>query len=121
VLIARNITYNEGKETGYSTFDEYGDVILQTSRIRGVTPIIHRAMYYVNTRKPMWPGGPAAPFAVISLKEIIQIPILHMTAGGSISPRIPVKPEWVIGVARFDRIPILGCVSLASRGIFTCF
>ena len=29
----------------------------------GVTPIIHRAMYYIEEGRPMWPGGPSAPFA----------------------------------------------------------
>jgi len=116
------ITYNVGKETGYSTFDEYGDVILYKPRgIDGVTPIIHRAMYYVNAGDPMWPDGPAAPFAGYITKGDNPNTNSAYDQQGSISPRIPVKPEWVIGVARFDRIPWLGCVSLASRGILTCF
>ena len=116
------ITYNEGKETGYSTFDEYGDVILYKPRgIDGVTPIIHRAMFYVNQGEQMWPGGPPAPFAGYITKGDNEKTNSVYDQQGSISPRIPVKPEWVIGVARFDRIPWLGCISLASRGIFTCF
>jgi signal peptidase len=116
------ITYNEGKETGYSTFDEYGDVILYKPRGKdGVTPIIHRAMFYVNEGEPMWPGGPSAPFAGYITKGDNPKTNSAYDQQGSISPRIPVKPEWVIGVARFDRIPWLGCVSLASRGILTCF
>jgi len=31
---------------------------------------------------------------------------------GSISPRLPVKKEWVIGKATFYRVPLLGCISL---------
>lgn len=116
------ITYNEGKETGYSTFDEYGDVILYKPRGKdGVTPIIHRAMFYVNEGEPMWLGGPPAPFAGYITKGDNPKTNSAYDQQGSISPRIPVKPEWVIGVARFDRIPWLGCVSLASRGILTCF
>jgi signal peptidase len=115
-------TYNEGKESGYSTFDEYGDVILYKPRGRdGVTPIIHRAMYYVNAGEPMWTGGPSAPFAGYITKGDNKKTNSAYDQQGSISPHIPVKPEWVIGVARFDRIPWLGCISLASRGIFTCF
>ena len=116
------ITYNEGKEIDYSTFSEYGDVILYKPRgIDGVTPIIHRAMYYVNTGDQMWPGGPPAPFAGYITKGDNPQTNSAYDQQGSISPHTPVKPEWVIGVARFDRIPLIGCVSLASRGIFTCF
>jgi signal peptidase len=116
------ITYNEGKETNYSTFNEYGDVILYKPRgIDGVTPIIHRAMYYVNAGDPMWPEGPAAPFSGYITKGDNPITNSAYDQQGSISPYIPVKPEWVIGVARFSRIPLVGCVSLVSRGIGTCY
>jgi len=116
------ITYSEGEQIGYSTFDEYGDVILYKPRGKdGVTPIIHRAMYYVNAGDPMWPGGPAAPSAGYITKGDNPKTNSAYDQQGSISPNIPVKPEWVIGVARFDRIPLLGCISLASRGTFTCF
>lgn len=116
------ITYNEGKEMGYSTFDEYGDVILYKPRGReDITPIIHRAMYYVEEGRPMWPGGPSAPFAGYITKGDNQKTNPAYDQQGSISQHIPVKPEWVIGVARFDRIPLLGCVPLALRGIFTCY
>lgn len=116
------ITYNDGKETGHSTFDEYGDVILYKPRGKeGVTPIIHRAMYYVEEGQPMWSGGPSAPFAGYITKGDNPTTNSAYDQQGSISPLIPVKPEWVIGVARFGRIPLLGCVSLASHGILTCF
>ncbi len=116
------ITYDEGKETGYSTFDEYGDVILYKPRGKeGVTPIIHRAMYYVEKGQPMWPGGPSAPFAGYITKGDNPKTNPAYDQQGSISQHIPVKPEWVIGVARFNPIPMLGCVPLALRGTFTCF
>jgi len=116
------ITYDEGKEMDYSTFDEYGDVILYKPRGKeGVTPIIHRAMYYVNAGEPMWPGGPAAPFAGYITKGDNPKTNSAYDQQGSISPHPPVKPEWVIGVARFEPIPLLGCVPLVLRGTFTCF
>lgn len=116
------ITYNEGKEKGYSTFDEYGDVILYKPRgEEGATPIIHRAMYYVEEGQPMWSGGPSAPFAGYITKGDNPKTNTIYDQQGSISPQIPVKPEWVIGVARFDSIPLVGCVSMALRGTFTCF
>ena len=116
------ITFNEGKKTNYSAFDEYGDVILYKPRgIEGVTPIIHRAMYYVEEGQTMWPGGPSAPFAGYITKGDNPRTNPAYDQQGSISPHIPVKPEWVIGVARFGRIPLMGCVAMALRGTFTCF
>ncbi len=116
------ITYDKGKEKGYSTFDEYGDVILYKPRGKeGVTPIIHRAMFFVREGEPMWPGGPSAPFAGYITKGDNPKTNPAYDQQGSISQHIPVKPEWVIGVARFDSIPLLGCVPMALRGTFTCF
>lgn len=115
------ITYNEGKETGYSTFDEYGDVILYKPRGKeGLTPIIHRAMYYVEEGRPMWSGGPPAPFAGYITKGDNPKTNPTYDQQGSISLNIPVKPEWVIAVATFKPIPMLGCVSMALRGNFAC-
>jgi len=116
------ITYDEGKEMGYSSFDGYGDVILYKPHGKdSVTPIIHRAMYYVKEGQPMWPGGPPAPFAGYITKGDNPKTNSAYDQQGSISQHIPVKPEWVIGVARLDRIPLLGCVSMALHGTFTCF
>jgi signal peptidase len=57
-------TYEKGKEIGYTSFDGYGDVILYKPYGReGVTPIIHRAMYYVEKGEPMWANGPPTPHA----------------------------------------------------------
>ena len=40
------ITNEEGKNSGYKSFEDYGDVILyRPYGQEGVTPIIHRAMY----------------------------------------------------------------------------
>ena len=95
------ITHDEGKE--------------------GVTPIIHRAMYYVEEGQSMWPGGPSAPFAGYITKGDNPKTNSAYDQQGSISKHTPVKHEWVIGVARLDRIPLLGCVSMALHGTFTCF
>jgi signal peptidase len=68
---------------GYTAFNNPGDVILylpygkerlglidQAKAILGVpyppekaTPIIHRALRFVNESQPMWDGGPKAPFS----------------------------------------------------------
>ncbi|MDD1750466.1 MAG: S26 family signal peptidase [Methanothrix sp.] len=71
------------EKMGYSAFNRAGDVILyrpygkeslnildQLKMLLGMapgqdkaTPIIHRALRYVEPGVPMWEGGPAAPFS----------------------------------------------------------
>ena len=114
-------TYEEGKKSGYTSFSEYGDVILYKPRGKdGATPIIHRAMYYTRKGEPMWPGGPAAPHDGYITKGDNGKTNAAYDQQGSISPGLPIKKEWVIGVARFYRIPVLGCISLIPRGNFAC-
>jgi signal peptidase I len=77
------IPWDTAQTNGYSTFNNPGDVILylpygkerlglidQAKAIFGIpyppekaTPIIHRAMSYINQSQPMWDGGPKAPFS----------------------------------------------------------
>ena len=78
------ITWEEGKKIGYTSFNDSGDVIcyrpygkeplssidIADHLASGVpyppdkaTPVIHRAMRWVDEGEPMWDGGPAAPFA----------------------------------------------------------
>ncbi len=98
------VTYRDGAISGYESFGEFGDVVLYRKYGRnGETPIIHRAMYYVDAGEPMWEGGPPAPHAG------------YITRGDGNSYndqycgvcREPVREEWVIGVARF-RVPYVG-------------
>jgi len=111
------ITQEEGALSDYKTFGDYGNVILY--RKYGSiadTPIIHRAMYYVGAGEPMWKGGPIAPHAG------------YITKGDNIKTNkqydqcttlctVPIREEWVIGVARY-RIPYAGHVRLeASKAI----
>jgi signal peptidase len=75
--------WEEAEKTGYTAFNNPGDVILyrpygkaslnlldQFKMLIGfapgkekATPIIHRALRYVEAGDPMWEDGPAAPFA----------------------------------------------------------
>jgi signal peptidase len=77
------IPWDEAEKTGYTAFNHPGDVILyrpygkeslnlfdQLKMLLGIapgkekaTPIIHRALRYVNAGDPMWQDGPAAPFS----------------------------------------------------------
>ena len=110
------ITYETGKETGYTSFGDYGDVILyERFGKKGTTPIIHRAMYYVKEGEPMWAGGPPAPHAGYITKGDNEKTNAAYDQQGSVSYLEPVKKEWVIGVTRFYRVPVLGYVSLIPR------
>lgn len=104
------VTQEEGAIIGYETFGDYGNVILYRKYGRtDITPIIHRAMYYVEAGEPMWEGGPIAPHAG------------YITKGDNIKTNrqydqyslctVPIREEWVIGVARF-RVPYAGHVRL---------
>jgi len=77
------IAWDEAEKTGYTAFNNPGDVILyrpygkaslnlldQFKMLLGfapgkekATPIIHRALRYVKAGEPMWQDGPAAPFS----------------------------------------------------------
>ena len=116
------VTYADGKNSDYTSFDDYGDVILYRPYGKeGVTPIIHRARYYVEKGEPMWNGGPASPHAGYITKGDNTRTNPSFDQQGGISYNQPVKKEWVIGKARFKRIPLLGCISLIPRGNFNCF
>lgn len=115
------ITFDEGRTTNYKAFDEFGDVILyKPLGKKDATPIIHRAMKYVEAGDTMWENGPPAPHAGYITKGDNQKTNPGYDQQGSISPHAPVKKEWIIGVARFQRIPLLGCISLIPRGNLAC-
>ena len=63
-------------------------------------------MYPVNASDPMWQGGAAAPNSGFITKGDNNF-LFDQSSG--VSPNTPVKPEWVLGVARL-RIPYLGYV-----------
>lgn len=106
------ITNEDGKNSSYKSFEEYGNVILyRPYGEEGVTPIIHRAMYWVEAGEPMWEGGPSAPYAGYITKGDNVVTNQHYDQEGQISYLMPVKEEWVIGVAQY-RIPYLGYIRL---------
>jgi len=77
------VPWDVAEKTGYYAFNKPGDVILyrpygkeslnlldQVKMLIGIspgqdkaTPIIHRALRYVELGEPMWEGGPSAPFS----------------------------------------------------------
>lgn len=97
---------------GYISFEDNGDVILYRPYGRNdVTPIIHRAMYYVEEGEPMWAGGPPAPHNGYITKGDNPITNRYFDQQGDISYNLPIKEEWVIGVAKY-RIPYIGHLRL---------
>ena len=104
------VTQEEGAISGYKTFGDYGNVILYRKYGRtDVTPIIHRAMYYVEAGAPMWDGGPIAPHAGYITKGDNEITNRQYDQYRLCT--VPIREEWVIGVARY-RIPYAGHVRL---------
>jgi signal peptidase I len=108
-----NVTTNEeGKNLGYKSFEDYGDVILYRPQGQeGVTPIIHRAMYRVKAGEPMWVGGPIAQYSGYITKGDNVVTNQYFDQEGDISYYMPVKDEWIIGTAKY-RIPYLGYIRL---------
>ena len=112
------VTYNEGIQSDYESFDYSGDVILYYKYgDTEVTSILHRAMYWVDKGDPMWTNGPLAPHAGYITKGDNTVTNRQIDQATSISKQQPIKEEWVIGVARW-RIPLIGHVSLIFSKIF---
>ena len=106
------ITNEEGTKSGYTSFENYGNVILyRPYGQEGVTPIIHRAMYRVEVGEPMWEGGPPAPYSGYITKGDNVVTNEYFDQEGEISYDMPVKDEWIIGIAQY-RIPYLGYIRL---------
>lgn len=106
------VTNEEGKKSNYMTFGDYGDVILYKPYGQDdITPIIHRAMYRVEAGEPMWENGPIAPYSGYITKGDNTVTNSHYDQEGQISYYMPVKDEWIIGVAKY-RVPYLGHIRL---------
>jgi len=127
------VTANRGAETGYRQFGGHGDVIVfAPNGEEGRTPIIHRAMFYVeegerwvDRANPEYLGG------VDSCQEVATCPAPHdgfITKGdnnpsydqagggqlrtrGTVGQLDPVKSEWIVGTAEV-RIPRIGWLRL---------
>lgn len=102
----------------HKVFNEYGDVIVyQPNGMKGVTPIIHRAITTVTKEEAQALGftGDAVHSGVIT-KGDNEITNPYPDQFGSfpsygISRMEPVKEEWIVGKAVFA-IPLIGWVPL---------
>nr|WP_229770576.1 MULTISPECIES: S26 family signal peptidase [unclassified Halorhabdus] len=120
-----------GAETGYRMFGEYGDVIVyQPNGDQGETPIIHRAMFWVedgenwydradpdyrgnadNCEELNYCPAPHAGFITKGDNPVTNDLYDQVMGGNGLSE--PVKPAWIMGTAE-KRIPWLGQVRLLS-------
>ena len=104
------ITCEDGKIHDYRSFNDYGDVIIfHPNGISSATPIMHRAISWVEKGEEM-PNGEPAPHEGYITKGDNKITNQHPDQPGL----EPVKPEWVVAVAR-ARAPYLGYPSLILK------
>jgi len=125
------VTYQQGKEAGYRTFGSYGDVIVFQPNGQSTTPIIHRAMFYVEEGENWYEKANKSNINADSCEDINACSAEHagfVTKGDN--PRTNqqydqvdryqiVKPEWIQGTAEV-RLPWLGCIRLEFSGTASC-
>ena len=105
------ITYEDGEMLNYKSFNDYGDVIIYyPDGISHRTPILHRAMFWIEEGEEMPDGEPPAPH-----EGYITMGDCNSCYDQLCIVKEPVKPEWVIGVARV-RIPYMGYLLSGIRG-----
>lgn len=124
------VTHRIGQQTGYTRFGAPGDVIVyQRDGNRVETPIIHRAMFWVNDSENWYEKADSdAIGGADSCKELRNCPAPHagfITKGDNDATNRnydqvsglsdPVKPEWVVGTAELS-IPWLGNIRLWATG-----
>jgi len=123
------VTARAGREVGYRTFGEYGDVIVYERDGDGRrVPIIHRAMFWVEEGENWYDKADrdyitSAECGDTPGEGLPNCPAPHagfITKGDSngrydqvTSLSGPVRPEWVVGTAEV-RVPGLGWIRLQS-------
>ena len=119
------VTARVGAETGYTKFGNPGDVIVfAADGDRGGTPIIHRAMFWVEEGENWCTTADSAYLGALSPNDprCVADHAGFITKGDN-NPSYdqatgltgPVRPAWVVGTAEF-KIPGLGWIRLQSAG-----
>lgn len=126
------VTYETGQESEYTSFNDYGSVVVFHDPASRGDPIIHRAHFYVEEDEN-WYDQANPDYMKDGTDDCASLsncPAPHdgfITKGDNnayydqangIAP--VVREEWVSGVARV-RIPYLGYVRLCFTGEATCF
>ena len=120
-------TYASASETGYERFGDYGDVIIyRKDGNQGVTPIIHRARFWVNEGENWYERANESYVGGEDCEAVRNCPAPHagfITKGDNNDGYDQVKgisgvvkPEWVKGTAEL-RIPWLGHIRLELSGV----
>ncbi|WP_458207411.1 S26 family signal peptidase [Haladaptatus sp. NG-SE-30] len=117
------VTYQQGSESGYKSFNDYGDVIIyRPDGSNYETPIIHRAHFWVSDGENWYDrADPSYIAGADNCKELPNCPAPHagfITKGDNngaydqvVRISEPVQPNWVRGTAEV-KIPWLGHVRL---------
>jgi len=114
-------TWKEGQGTGYTKFEDYGDVIIfKPNGASSVHPIIHRSMVWAEEGQTFQVSSGnlnytyTAPHAGYITKGDNNM-VIDQTGWESgyrgLGPLEPVKDEWVVGKALFA-IPLIGYLPL---------
>lgn len=114
-------TWEEGRISGYTSFGDYGDVIVYYPNGHGKA-IIHRAIAYVNASEniPVLNKGKLSPTdeiaevsGYITQGDANRIPdqLAIIRSSSGTEKILPVQEEWIVGVAKF-RIPLIGYLRL---------
>ncbi|MBU3901800.1 MAG: S26 family signal peptidase [Candidatus Thermoplasmatota archaeon] len=135
------ITYYQGEKTGYKTYSDYGDVIVYVKNGVGGTPVIHRAMCWVEvniTDNETFYDVPELDYYHLSAITIVELNLHNynpnvnhsgfLTKGDAnngcdqdssagiedeLGRKVGiVKLEWIIGKARGE-IPWFGGIKLS--------
>ncbi|RXE56843.1 phosphohydrolase [Methanoculleus taiwanensis] len=108
-------TWTEGNRTGYTSFGDYGDVIIyRPNGAEDVHPIIHRAMAYADEKSIA--GSPLAQYYADPHGGYItkgdNNPVIDQgTYFQGIGVVEPVRKEWIVGKALFA-VPLIGYIPL---------
>lgn len=124
------VTAEHGAAVGYRKFGAPGDVVVYRpdGRVRS-TPIIHRAMFWVDEEENWY--GRADPDDVAGYSDCDALPNCPAPHAGFVTKgdneatngaydqvnglSAPVRPEWIVGTAEL-RVPLLGYVKLCASG-----
>ncbi|WP_251341995.1 S26 family signal peptidase [Haloplanus halophilus] len=121
------VTRETAQETGYWKFGAHGSVIVYDNPSEPGPPVIHRAQFWVEDGENWYDRANPDYISSSGCDEMPNCPAPNagfVTKGdanaqydqvNSISDE-PVKPEWIVGVARV-RIPYLGWVRLGVSGV----
>lgn len=115
------VTWEEGKQSGYKSFGNYGDVIVYYPNGNG-KPVIHRVIAFVNrgdnipilSRDVLTYSDSFAQLSgYITQGDANRIPdqLALMRVSGETQQILPVQEDWIIGVAKL-RIPFIGYLRL---------